>query len=394
MTTSELHIEGAAKVADFLGDLLVYRKLEPPDRRVPGLTALAPKLGLEGQSLPRKSDSSYARVVVEVLRAARGLEASGTALRQLIYIGDSPGLDVTAFRNLLLQSGWRGWAFIGLDDLADPPAIFPDGNLVRGNRWSLLPEFLQWAEGQGATLDDSLAVVVDLDKTMLGPRGRNDRTIDDARTEAALRVANRALGDEFQAEAFTKVYKELNQAKYHYFTGDNQDFVVYISIVIAAGLYPLDELLRDLAEGRITTFAHFLDAMDDRAAAARQAGLRAIHAEVTVNFRSGDPTPFKSFRQEEYAATTGRMDPSVGASLQVEAVLSQRITINHEVAQVLSYLRSRGALALGLSDKPDEAVFPTAELAAQGRLPLHRVETLVVGERLSLPQSSREGSPT
>jgi hypothetical protein len=302
----------------------------------------------------------------------------------LIYIGDSPGLDVTAFRNLVQESGWRGWVFIGLDNRREPPVLCPEGNLCRSNRWSLLPEFLDWAQSQGARLDASLAVVVDLDKTMLGPRGRNDRTIDDARTDAALRVADRALGAEFRADDFTKVYKELNQPNYHYFTGDNQDFVVYISIMTAAALYPMEILLRDLAAGLITTFTDFLDAMDGRVTGACLAGLQVIHAEVAGNFRGGDPTPFKSFRREEYLTTTGRMSADMSGSLRLEDLLAQRITINYEVAQTLNYLRRREALALGLSDKPDEAVFPSPELAAQGHVPLHRAETLLVGERLSL----------
>jgi hypothetical protein len=388
VSANDLHIEGVARVADFLSDLLVYRKLEPADRRVPGLMALAPRLGLAGLGLPRKSDAAYARVVLEVLRSARALEASGVALQQLIYIGDSPGLDVTAFRNLVQESGWRGWVFIGLDNLAEPPVLRPDGNLCRGNRWSMLPEFLRWAANDGAVLDASLAVVVDLDKTMLGPRGRNDRAIDDARMDAALHVAGRAVGDEFQTEAFTKIYKELNQSKYHRFTGDNQDFVVYISITIAAGLYPMDALLQDLAAGRVATFTDFLDAMDVRVAGAGLTGLQVIHAEVAGNFRAGDPTPFKSFRREEYLTTTGRMSSDVGVLLPLAAVLAQRLTINYEVAQVLSYLRGRGALALGLSDKPDEAVFPTPELVARGHPPLHRAQTLLVGERLNLALSS------
>jgi hypothetical protein len=379
---SDLHIEGAASVADFLGDLLVYRKLEPADTRVPGFTVLAPRLGLAGHSLPRKSDAAYARVVAEVLRAGRALDGNGVALEQLIYIGDSPGLDVTAFRNLMLVSGWRGWAFIGLDNRAEPPALTPDGNLCRSNRWSALPAFLDWAQGQGAHLDGSLAVVVDLDKTMLGPRGRNDRTIDEARSEAAVRVAGRALGDAFRPEAFGEVYKELNQPKYHYFTGDNQDFVVYIAIMVAAGLYPMATLVQDLACGGMNAFADFIGALDGRVAGAGLAGLRVIHAEVAGNFRAGDPTPFKSFREQEYLTTTGRMRPDT-CGVQLEAVLRERVTINYEVAQALVYLRNRGALALGLSDKPDEAVFPTPELAAQGRLPLHRAATLLVGERLN-----------
>ena len=42
--------------------------------------------------------------------------------------------------------------------------------------------------------------------------------------------------------------------------------------------------------------------------------------------------------------------------------------------------RDRGALLFGLSDKPDEASFPTPDLEAEGYLPLHKTRALVVGE--------------
>ena len=41
--------------------------------------------------------------------------------------------------------------------------------------------------------------------------------------------------------------------------------------------------------------------------------------------------------------------------------------------------REAGALLFALSDKPDEASVPTGELAAEGLLPIHRVETHAVG---------------
>ena len=70
--------------------------------------------------------------------------------------------------------------------------------------------------------------------------------------------------------------------------------------------------------------------------------------------------------------------------MDVQTVLRDRITLNFEVAQLLQHAKERGAVVLALSDKPDEAVFPTDELAAQGYGPLHHVETLMVGEELNL----------
>jgi len=378
-----MQIQGTARIADFLGDFIIYRCLEPADPRLPGLRALAGEVGLEKGVLPRKTDEAYARVVAHILRAARSLDKPETPLRQLLYIGDSPQLDVRAFLNLLREGGWPGWAFIGADNLAEAPALTPDGQVCRGNRWSLLTDFLTWTQGQGGRLDASLAVVVDLDKTILGPRGRNDGSIDTARTCAAVRIARSVSGEGFGEDTFGRVYKEMHQAKYHFFTEDNQDYLVYCALMIAAGLYGFSALQEDFAAHRVSTFVDFLAIVERQIARTGSSGVRAIHREVMDNFCSGDPTPFKSFRREEYLTTTERMSTD-GQGADLPALLKERITINYEVAQAIVYLRRQGVLALGLSDKPDEAVFPTEALLAQGHQPLHRTAALLVGESLGL----------
>jgi hypothetical protein len=153
--------------------------------------------------------------------------------------------------------------------------------------------------------------------------------------------------------------------------------------MIAAGLYKFADLQTAFSDGTVSTFSDFLSIIDSQMNRIVSLDLRAIHREVKENFQKGDPTPFKSFRREEYLTTTGRMGTDSDGE-DLDALLKDRITINSEVAQILSYFKRRGVLILGLSDKPDEAVFPTPLLAGQGRKPLHHVETLVVGEILDL----------
>ena len=377
-----MKVEGTAKVADFLEDFVVYRQLEPADPRLPGLSALAGGLGLNSDWPPRKSDRAYARVMANILKAAQSLEHPGTALTQILYIGDSQ-LDGQAFANLQHEGGWSGWAFIGKDNLAEEPALTVEGEICHSNRWASLPEFLDLVCRRGMRLDNSCAVVVDLDKTILGPRGRNDASIDTARSQAAIRVAHNVLGDVSGEEIFSDVYREMNQATYHFFTEDNQDYLVYSALLIAAGLYRLADLQEDFAKRKVSTFSDFLDIIESRIAHTTSSDLRAIHREVVENCRAGDPTPFKSFRREEYLTTTERMGTETQGS-NLKTLMQDRITINYEVVQSLSFLRQQGALALGLSDKPDEAVFPTDELLAQGYQPIHHVATLLVGETLNL----------
>ena len=376
-----MKVEGTAKVADFLEDFVVYRQLEPADPRLPGLSALAGGLGLNSDWPPRKSDRAYARVMANILKAAQSLEHPGTALTQILYIGDSQ-LDGQAFANLQHEGGWSGWAFIGKDNLAEEPALTVEGEICHSNRWASLPEFLDLVCGRGMRLDDSCAVVVDLDKTILGPRGRNDASIDAARSQAGLRVAHNVLEDVSSEETFFDVYREMNQATYHFFTEDNQDYLVYSALLIAAGLYHLADLQEDFASHKVSTFSDFLDIIGRRIDQATSSDLQVIHREVLENYRAGDPTPFKSFRREEYLTTTERMGTAMPES-NLDALLQDRIMINYEVAQSLIFLKQHGALALGLSDKPDEAVFPTKELMAQGFKPIHHVATLLVGETLN-----------
>jgi hypothetical protein len=71
---------------------------------------------------------------------------------------------------------------------------------------------------------------------------------------------------------------------------------------------------------------------------------------------------------------------NLGDDVPMDTRLSQEIVITQEVRNRALDWNRRGALLFGLSDKPDEASVPTAELASQGYLPLHQVETHVVGE--------------
>ena len=61
-------------------------------------------------------------------------------------------------------------------------------------------------------------------------------------------------------------------------------------------------------------------------------------------------------------------------------MLAEEILVTEEVRRMALVWRERGALTFGLSDKPDEASLPPAELAEKGYPPLHRAVTHAVGE--------------
>src|SRR5665648_31848 len=99
--------------------------------------------------------------------------------------------------------------------------------------------------------------------------------------------------------------------------------------------------------------------------------IQPVQNDFYACLQNGDPTPFKSFRRQEYLNTIAAMQHDSIGELEPDD-LENTIFITEEVRQFGLYCKDRGALLFGLSDKPDEASLPTEELAAQGYLPLHR----------------------
>jgi hypothetical protein len=370
-------ITGLASLHAFIGDRLVYRNLVPADPRLPPVADLRGQLGLEGNALPRKAEPAYGRVVAEMVRRARALDLPGATIRRLIYVGDTRLNDGTAFDNLCAAGDWPGWAFIGRDAMDSPPRVDVEGRLYLANRWSALPAFLRFIEEKGFPLDEGTAVVIDVDKTAIGARGRNDQVINEARVEGVQRTVADLLGPSFDQGAFQRAYDALNQPAYHAFTADNQDYLAYICLMLGAGLLALDNLVRQVRGGAMQHFADFIAHVQERRAELGPSGLTSIHDDVWRCVQAGDPTPFKAFRYNEYLTTVARFGDLPAAP--VEQVLRQRIVITEEVQEAAIALRERGALIFGVSDKPDEASVPSQAQARTGMKALHRLETLVVG---------------
>jgi hypothetical protein len=371
-------------IHDILGDLVVYRNLEPVDGRLRGLREVWAEAGLDVYHIPRKAEPAYACVVLHLLRQAQALR-SDEPLRRLLYIGDTRMNDGRTIASLRPHLPVRG--FIAAEKTEEPERVEVSEGVMTANRWGALAGFLDFLEGEGFPLKEETAAIIDLDKTAFGARGRNSQVIDAARVEAVRRTAEEVLGGAFDEGAFRPLYDELNQQAYHPFTGDNQDYLTYICLMVSAGVYPFDQLLDDLASGRLATFAEFIEVCDRRLRTGEARGLLPVHQEVYANFRQGDPTPFKSFRYREYQATVARMDVLPDGA-DPQEVLEHEIVLTREVMEVAHLFRKQGGLLFGLTDKPDEASIPSPALAAQGYLPLHRVRMKVVGRTGLKPTSN------
>jgi hypothetical protein len=369
---------GKSSLFDIWGDFIVYRNLVPADRRLPAISELRKKLSLQSRNLPRKTDPDYAHVVAEQLRQARRLDLSGVVLKRLIFIGDTRLLDATAFQNLCAAGGWQGWAFIGRDAMGAERSDVVEDAVYASNRWSALPDFIAFIAKQGFGLDEQTVLVIDMDKTSVGARGRNDKVVDEARLEGVRLTVAGLLGKHFNEDDFRMVYHELNRPVYHPFTADNQDYLAYICLMLGTSLFEFPVFVQDIHDGKMRDFFEFIQQVQERRAELPSAGLVAIHDQVWRLVQEGDPTPFKAFRYNEYLATAARFGVPSGATL--ETVLASRVLITEEVRRTAFDLRQRGVLVFGLSDKPDEASFPSSEQALSGMQPLHRIDTLCAGE--------------
>jgi hypothetical protein len=371
---------GQASISDFLGDNVVYRNLVPMDGRLPALDQLRDVVGMPAGKTPRKTSHEYAAVLSRLLRTARELGARGSPIRRVIFIGDTRLNDSTAFRNICRAGNWPGLAFIGAEDSLSPKVEVEEHGAVAimyANRWSLIDEFVDFCLQRSFLFDENTAVLLDLDKTTLGARGRNDQVINQARVLAAAQTLAQFLGERFDLESFRATYDHFNQTHFHPFTTDNQDYLVYVCLMVEYGLYTCHGLECAIDNEIITEFDSFLTHVNHRSVEL-PTELRKVHRDFLERVRSGDPTPFKTFRQAEYRATADRMG-RLKESVPVEERLTKEIVLTQEVRKQALSWRESGALLFGLSDKPDEASIPPAELALEGYLPIHRMTMAVVG---------------
>jgi hypothetical protein len=371
---------GRTTVSEFLGNFIVYRNLVPFDSRLPSLSEISDSLGLLPGVIPRKTTVDYARVITYLVEQACKLDNPGSHIKRIVYLGDTRLNDGTAFLNICLSGKWPGIAFIASEQ-KEPLNYEIDeqeaGTLFLANRWEALAEFNHFCRRREFWIDEHSVVLIDLDKTTLGARGRNDRIIDQVRLEAAAQTVGSLLGEENDPERFQAAYLRLNQPEFHALTLDNQDYLVYICLIIGISLFDLESLVVDVKSGKMATFDKFLVNIDQRKDEL-PVKLRNIHDDFSSRVQQGDPTPFKEFRYMEYKTTTARMG-QMDVSTPVDQLLAEEITITQEVREAALAWRDQGALLFGISDKPDEASIPTAKQASEGCKPLHQVETDAVG---------------
>lgn len=372
---------GRATLADFFGDMVIYRNLEPLEKKLAGIKSAGYRMGLSTDIVPRKFEPDYAKAALWIAEEAQRLRRVTAPLREILLIGDTLLNDGQAYLNLAKLSGWRGACFIGADRPEQAPAVEIDEQnlLYNANRWSALGEWIQWVGEKDFTLDEHTLLIVDIDKTTLGAKGRNDSVIDHARLDGLYRTMDAVLGGAFDQAAFEQHYHALNRARYHTLTADNQDYLAYICLALNIGYIRFEELLREIESNSLHNFEQFIRWVESRMMS--QTGVteafRQVHEAVRASVRIGDATPFKQFRREEFVSTVSRMG-QLADDAAVDEILSEEIALTEEICELSETLKRRGCLLLCLSDKPFEASCPTRQLASNF-LPVHRMPTHRIG---------------
>ncbi len=372
---------GRGKLSDYYGNWVIYRDLKPLDRRLPALRSIASQIGINSRPIPRKKEKTYALAAQWYINKVQEIRGIDKPLTELLFIGDSFYNDGYAYRHIVAEGRLRGSCFIGAEETNSEPQIeiHEDEGFYLANRWAALGSWASWALEQGFMLGEQTAVIVDIDKTAIGAKGRNDTVIDRARLEGIYRTMNSLLGENFDSAAFERQYAELNRAEYHCITADNQDYLAYICLVLNAKLIQFDELVNEVQGGHLDNFEQFTRWTNSRIMINPIGGerLRQVHEAIMAAVGNGDPTPFKRFRRQEFIATVDRMGNLADES-SVTELLQREVTITNEVCELSTWLRDRDCLLLCLSDKPSEAACPDPHESAD-KLPLHEMEAHLVG---------------
>lgn len=370
---------GLAAMSDMFDDWVVYRNLEPIERRLKGLKSARVQLESNIDGIPRKLDNAYAQVALWIFEKAQALRRA--EVHEILFIGDTLSGDGKAFENLLSLSGLPGSCFIGGEKADQSPWHSKEEatGIFSANRWSHLADWLALEKGNGLKFNKNSVVVVDMDKTAIGARGRNDRSIDSARLKGLYRTVGNVLGDSFDAKLFETHYDRLNRSKYHQVTQDNQDYLAYMCLVLNNGAIDCVDLLESIDNGNITTFPQFVRYVETCIVGGGRVSeaMRQAHTAVHTSVQAGDPTPFKSFRRQEFLATLEHMN-NVADDMPMAERLLREITITQEVRETALWLKERGCLVICMSDKPDEASAPNHP-SLRDKPPVHRAQTHAVG---------------
>jgi len=340
------------KLSDFFENNIVFRELEPVNKKLPGFSVLKDVLRLD--RMPRKKDAEYAQVLSKMFSAAGNFS-------KIIYIGDTLMSDLSVIKNFA-NSGL--FETIGIITREGEISGFEEReNYIFNGSWANLQDILAYIENKFFSTDKNTIVIIDIDKTAIGARGRNEKAIDRARMDAILMLAEKAFKD-ISVEEFLSVYDKVNKREFFSITEDNQDFVSILSMLVYGGVLTISDLRN--ARNILTLLA--------RVKTNNPVLLEYVET-VLQNIKARNPTAFPQFRKAEFEKTIARMG-FLPDETPIETLLSEEIMITREVYEAALYLKDKGAFVFGVSDKPAISSIPEK---GSTLLPIYEKEMKIYG---------------
>ncbi len=316
------------RISDLIGNNIFFRELRPQNPDLVPIDVVLYRLNLD--RVPRKNDPEYPQVISCYLNLLGDFD-------RILFLGDTMLNDRTFALGLINLGEYDVFALITDEDEKEFE-LREEGRILYSNRWSFVTELKDYLEHKGFRIDEKTAVILDIDKTLIGARGRNHRAIDLARARAVYRLYQET-GTDRSFDEFRKIYDRINSFRYHHITQDNQDLVALFSIAIASGQ------LKKLSGDPVSLISMLRNSQNE--------AVRMFAEEVYKNITRREATLFPTFRRMEYYSTIEFMDRFEDEP--VEKLLGEEILITGEI-----YDAFRGTLStvIALTDKPEISSLP------------------------------------
>ncbi len=324
------------KLSDIFGNYIVFRELNPADKNLPQFSEIKTAHSLT--KLPRKKDEEYAKALYYIFSKAKDFN-------KVFYIGDTLMSDASVIKNFLKFPEIETFGIITREGEIGK-FEFRENFLLSG-RWADLEKAFSVCEEKVFRADERTVLIIDIDKTAIGARGRNDKAIDKARLDAIRELAEEIFG-KIDEEKFSKAYQIANKKEFFYITEDNQDIVYLLSFFVYEGTVSEDEL-----SGK--KFENAKELIEK--VSVRNPVLKKYAETILKNIEGKNPTAFPEFRKKEFLKTIARAD-FLPDKTPVAELLSEEITITGEVYRLALKLKKRGVLVFGVSDKPALSTMP------------------------------------
>ncbi len=316
------------KISDLIGDNIFFRELRPQNPDLVPIDVVLYRLNLD--KVPRKKDPEYPHVISCYLNLLGDFD-------RILFLGDTMLNDRTFARGLINLGEYRVIALITSEN-EDVFQLREEDGIIFSNRWSFVLELPDFLKKRDFFIDEKTAIILDIDKTLIGARGRNHTAIDLARATAVYELF-RMTGSDKDFDELKKIYDRVNSPAYHHITHDNQDLVALFSIAIAAGE------LHDPA-------GDYVDVVKKLSSSPNEA-TRRFAREVYENIMKKEATLFPSFRRMEYYTTIRFMDRFEDEPL--DRILAEEILITGEIYDTFSDVLST---IIALTDKPEISSLP------------------------------------